>query len=269
MIKDISLGRYCEGNSVLHKTDPRVKIILYMVYLIAIFMIKEPVTLALVAVVTTFQICIAKIPLRIIMSTVTPIVPLVFFIFLLNLFSLTSGNVLWQYSFLRITDFGIERAILMSLRLFFLIISTSIFLTLTTTPLRIADALESLMAPLKIIKVPVHEMAMMMSIALRFIPTLIRETEKIMNAQVSRGADYDTGGLIKRVKGYTTVLIPLFVSSFKRAEELAVAMDARCYKGGGKRTKLNPLKLKLSDVAVGLSFTIMSALIVAIDFVLR
>ena len=265
MIKDISLGRYCEGNSVLHKTDPRVKIILYMVYLIAIFMIKEPVTLALVAVVTIFQICIAKIPLRIIMSTVTPIVPLVFFIFLLNLFSLTSGNVLWQYSFLRITDFGIERAILMSLRLFFLIISTSIFLTLTTTPLRIADALESLMAPLKLIKVPVHEMAMMMSIALRFIPTLIRETEKIMNAQVSRGADYDTGGLIKRVKGYTTVLIPLFVSSFKRAEELAVAMDARCYKGGGKRTKLNPLKITGRDIAVFVVFLAVAAILIGLQ----
>ena len=157
----------------------------------------------------------------------------------------------------------------MAVRLMFLIVSTSILLTLTTTPLKISDALEKLFSPLKVIKVPVHEMAMMMSIALRFIPTLVAETDKIMKAQVSRGADYDTGTFINRVKGYITVLIPLFVSSFKRAEELAVAMDARCYRGGEGRTKLNPLKLTLTDVLTGLFLGLCAVLLVVIDLSLR
>ena len=148
-------------------------------------------------------------------------------------------------------------------------ISTSILLTLTTTPLKMSDALEGIFKPLQIIKIPVHEMAMMMSIALRFIPTLASETDKIMKAQQSRGADYDTGSFINKVKGYITVLIPLFVSSFRRADELAVAMDARCYHGGKGRTKLNPLKLTLRDVLAGIMFTLLAVLVVIIDLSLR
>ena len=140
---------------------------------------------------------------------------------------------------------------------------------MTTTPLKLADALETLFAPLKIIKVPVHEMAMMMSVALRFIPTLVRETEKIMKAQMSRGAEYDNGSILNRVKGYITVLVPLFVSSFKRAEELAYAMDARCYRGGDGRTKLNPLRIRLSDIVLGIVLTFFAAVPVAVDFLIR
>ena len=157
----------------------------------------------------------------------------------------------------------------MAVRLILLIISTSILLTLTTTPLKMSDALEGIFKPLTVIKIPVHEMAMMMSIALRFIPTLASETDKIMKAQQSRGADYDTGSFINRVKGYITVLIPLFVSSFRRADELAVAMDARCYHGGKGRTKLNPLKLTLRDVLAGIMFTLLAVLVVVIDLSLR
>jgi energy-coupling factor transport system permease protein len=157
----------------------------------------------------------------------------------------------------------------MAVRLIFLIVSTSILLTLTTTPLKMSDALEKLFAPLSLIKIPVHEMAMMMSIALRFIPTLAAETDKIMKAQQSRGADYDTGSFINKVKGYITVLIPLFVSSFRRADELAVAMDARCYRGGKGRTKLNPLHLTAKDVLCGIMFTLLAALVVVVDFSLR
>jgi energy-coupling factor transport system permease protein len=157
----------------------------------------------------------------------------------------------------------------MAIRLVFLIISTSILLTLTTTPLKMSDALESLFAPLALIKVPVHEMSMMMSIALRFIPTLATETDKIMKAQQSRGADYDTGNFMNKVRGYVTVLIPLFVSSFRRADELAVAMDARCYRGGKGRTKLNPLKLTPRDVLVGIMFALLATLVVTLDFSLR
>ncbi|MBR2523813.1 MAG: energy-coupling factor transporter transmembrane protein EcfT [Clostridiales bacterium] len=269
MLKDISLGRFYDTGSILHRTDPRVKMILYIIYLIAIFMIKTPTALALIALITFIQLIVARIPLKVIKNTVVPILPLVVFIFILNVISLTSGKVLWEWWIITVTDVGIERAVLMALRIIFLIMSTSVLLTLTTTPLKISDGLESLFSPLKVIKVPVHEMSMMMSIALRFIPTLIKETNKIMRAQVSRGADYDTGGLVNRMKGYITVLIPLFVSSFKRAEELAVAMDARCYRGGVGKTKLNPLKITGKDILLALIFTSAAAGVVAVDFILR
>ena len=269
MLKDISLGRFYDTGSILHRTDPRVKMILYIIYLIAIFMIKTPTALALIALITFIQLIVARIPLKVIKNTVVPILPLVVFIFILNVISLTSGKVLWEWWIITVTDVGIERAVLMALRIIFLIMSTSVLLTLTTTPLKISDGLESLFSPLKVIKVPVHEMSMMMSIALRFIPTLIKETNKIMRAQVSRGADYDTGGLVNRMKGYITVLIPLFVSSFKRAEELAVAMDARCYRGGVGKTKLNPLKITGKDILLALIFTAAAAGVVAVDFILR
>ena len=269
MLNDISLGKYCETGSILHKTDPRVKIILYLIYLVAIFMIKTTGALALLAIITVVQIIVARIPMKVMKSTILPVIPIVFFIFLLNLVTLREGRTIWKWWLIEITDYGVMRAVLMALRLMFLVVSTSIMLTLTTTPLKIADALESLGSPLKLIKVPVHEMAMMMSIALRFIPTLVEETNKIMRAQISRGADYDTGSVISKMKGYITVLIPLFVSSFKRAEELAVAMDARCYRGGDGRTKLNPLKIKLRDVLIGIVFTLSAVLLVLLDFVLR
>lgn len=269
MLENVSIGRYYSAKSILHETDPRVKALLYIVYLVAIFMIKTtPAILALIATIL-IQILMARITPRIIWETVKPILPIAIFILILNILTIRQGSILWEWKIIRVTDYGISRAVLMTLRLVFLIISTSILLTLTTTPLKICDALESLFAPLSVIKVPVHEMAMMMSIALRFIPTLIEETDKIMKAQVSRGADYDTGTFVNRIKGYVTVLIPLFVSSFKRAEDLAVAMDARCYNGGKGRTKLHPLKLTLRDVLVGIMLTLLAALNVVVDITLR
>ena len=211
-----------------------------------------------------------KVKPSVIWKTVRPVLPLSIFILDTEHPDDQAGQTAsFSWKFITITDYGLSRAVLMAIRLIFLILSTSLMLTLTTTPLKIADALESLFAPLKLIKVPVHEMAMMMSIALRFIPTLIEETDKIMKAQVSRGADYDTGSFINRIKGYITVLIPLFVSSFRRAEELAVAMDARCYRGGDGRTKLNPLRLKSTDVLVGLFLTSCAAGLVVMDLTLR
>lgn len=269
MLSDISLGRYVETGSILHKTDPRVKIILYMIYLIAIFMVETPIALIVMFVLTVTQLVVAKMPLKVTWNTLKPMLPLVLFITILNLFTLKQGDLLWQWRFISITNYGVKKAILMGLRLMFLVLSTSVLLTLTTTPLKISDALESLFSPLKKIKVPVHEMAMMMSIALRFIPTLIDETDKIMKAQVSRGADYDTGSFVNQIKGYITVLIPLFVSSFKRADDLAVAMDARCYRGGEGRTKLNPLKLTKMDIVVGLVFTLGAISLVVVDFLSR
>ena len=265
MLSNISLGRYVDTGSVLHRTDPRVKVILYMVYLIAIFVVDSPPALLALFVLTMIQLITAKIPLDVTWSTLKPILPLALFIFLLNVFTIKQGGILWSWRFLTITDVGTTRALLMALRLVFLILSTSVLLTLTTTPLKIADALESLLGPLKVFHVPVHEAAMMMSIALRFIPTLIEETDKIMKAQESRGANYDTGSALSRLKGYITVLIPLFVSSFKRAEDLAVAMDARCYRGGSNRTKLNPLKITGKDIIVLILFLAGAALLIGVQ----
>jgi len=269
MLSDISLGRYYKADSILHRTDPRIKTLLYVVYLVVIFIVKTPAAIGALAGVILIQIFMAKVRPSVIWQTVRPVIPLSLFILILNLLTIKQGNVLFQWKFITVTDYGVSRAVLMAVRLVFLILSTSIMLTLTTTPLKISDALESLFAPLRIIKVPVHEMAMMMSIALRFIPTLIEETDKIMKAQVSRGADYDTGSFLNRVKGYITVLIPLFVSSFRRAEELAVAMDARCYRGGDGRTKLNPLKLTGNDLLVGWFLFACATGLVVMDLTLR
>ena len=269
MLDKISLGRYYPAHSLLHDTDPRVKTLLYAVYLVAIFIIKSPISIAVLAGIIFVQLLTAKITPKILWATVKPVLPLALFIFLINIFTIKEGRVLFSWQIITITGYGIKRAAIMAIRLVFLIISTSILLTLTATPLKMSDALESLFAPLALIKVPVHEMSMMMSIALRFIPTLATETDKIMKAQQSRGADYDTGNFMNKVRGYVTVLIPLFVSSFRRADELAVAMDARCYRGGKGRTKLNPLKLTPRDVLVGIMFALLATLVVTLDFSLR
>jgi energy-coupling factor transport system permease protein len=269
MLKDISLGKYIDTGSPLHKTDPRVKIVMYIVYLVVLFMIKSPEALVAAAVVTLAQVVVAKISPKVVWTSVLPVLPLALFIFVLNIIASKEGDVIFKWWKITVTNEGLKLGSIMGLRLIFLIISTSVLLTFTTTPLKISDALESLFKWLKIFKIPVHEMAMMMSIALRFIPTLIEETDKIMKAQISRGADYDTGSAINRVKGYVTVLIPLFVASFKHAEELAVAMDARCYRGGEGRTKLNPLKMTGKDWAAGGILLAGAALILVIEFVIH
>jgi energy-coupling factor transport system permease protein len=258
MLSDISLGRYYKADSILHRTDPRIKTLLYLVYLVVIFIIKSPVALCALGVVTVIQICMAKVRLPVIWKTVSPVLPLSLFILILNLLTIRQGNSIFNWQFINITDYGLSRAVLMAIRLIFLIVTTSLMLTLTTTPLKIADALESLFSPLKIIKVPVHEMAMMMSIALRFIPTLIEETDKIMSAQKARGAAMDSGGLLQRAKALIPVLVPLFVSSFRRADELALAMECRCYHGDEGRTRMKQLHYETRDY---LAFALLLALI--------
>ncbi len=251
MFKDISLGKYYETDSVIHKADPRIKFVLYIVYVVAIFTVRTIPGLIALTGVTLLMFIAAKIPPSVMWSSVKPVVPIAVFIFIINILSIRSGKILWEWGIIKVTDESLFKAFLMMMRLLFLIVITSILLTLTTTPLKISDALEKLFGPLKKIRVPVHEVAMMMSIALRFIPTLTEEAQKIMKAQVSRGADFDTGSFVRRLKGYVTVIIPLFVSSFKRADELATAMDARCYRGGEGRTKLNPLRIVPADILTG------------------
>ena len=247
MLKDISIGRYYDAESTLHRMDPRVKLILFAVYMTGVFMISKPEGILASFIVVLGLVVLSRIPFRVIIRSVRPIIFLMLFVFVINLLTMRDGRTILRFCIVRITDYGLERASVMTLRLFLLIVSTTLLLSLTTTPLKMADGLESLFAPLKKIRVPVHEMAMMMSIALRFIPTLVEETDKIMKAQASRGAEYDTGNIFVRAKGYASVLVPLFVSAFKRAEELAIAMEARCYRGGEGRTKLNPLKMRTSD----------------------
>ncbi len=263
MISDITLGQFFPGFSPLHKMDPRMKIIAAIIYIVAIFTANTPAAFAFILLFTFFLILVSRISFKVILKAIKPIVFILIFTAVINIF-LTKGNgaPLVEFWIIKIYKEGIIRAVFMALRVIILIIGTSVLLTYTTSPISLTDGLESLLSPLKLIKVPVHTFAMMMSIALRFIPTLIEETEKIMNAQKSRGADFSSGGLRKRAKAIVPILVPLFVSSFKRAEELATAMECRCYRGDKNRTKLVKLSFKLRDFTAFFIFSAVLALII-------
>ena len=250
MISDITLGQFFPGYSPLHKLDPRSKILLSVVFIVSVFLANNPASFLLLVITTAILIAISRISFVVVFKGVKPILLIVLITAIINVFMTKGeGEPLVSFWIINIYKEGIIRAIFMALRVIILIIGSSLFLTYTTSPISLTDGLESLLSPLKLIKVPVHTFAMMMSIALRFIPTLVEETEKIMNAQKSRGADFSSGGLIKRAKALIPILIPLFVSSFKRAEELAVAMESRCYRGDKNRTKLVKLQYRGIDLA--------------------
>lgn len=259
MISDITLGQFFPGFSPLHKMDPRMKIIAAVIYIAAIFTANTPAAFAFMIIATFLMIIIGRISLKVVLKAVKPIIFILIFTAIINVF-LTNGEgePLIAFWVIKIYKEGIIRAVFMALRVVILIIGTSVLLTYTTSPIALTDGIESLLSPLKLIKVPVHTFAMMMSIALRFIPTLIEETEKIMNAQKSRGADFSSGGLKKRAKALVPILVPLFVSSFKRAEELATAMECRCYRGDKNRTKMKALSFKARDF---FAFVIFSAIL--------
>ena len=263
MISDITLGQFFPGTSPIHKLDPRTKIILTVLFIVTVFLANNPITLAFLAVVTVVVILISKISFSVILKAIKPLVFILLFTALLNIF-LThgEGDPLVTLGSLKIYEEGLVRAAFMFFRVIIFILSSSVLLTYTTSPISLTDGIESLFGPLKKIKVPVHAFAMMMSIALRFIPILIEETEKIMNAQKSRGADFTTGGLIKRAKALVPILIPLLASAFNRADELATAMECRCYRGDKNRTKLVKLQFKLSDVSFMLTFVLILALVI-------
>ncbi len=247
MLKDITIGQYFPGNSPIHRLDARFKLIITAIYIVMLFIAGDFLGILLGILFMIFVIDISKIPFIMIVKSLKPIVPVLIFTAVLNLFFLGGGVVLLDLKIFEITSDGIETSIFMMIRIIALIAGTSI-LTYTTSPIVLTDAIERLLSPLKKLKFPVHELAMMMTIALRFIPTLIDETDKIMSAQKARGADLETGGLIKRAKALTPILIPLFVSAFRRAEELALAMECRCYRGGEGRTRLRQLKIRFSDI---------------------
>ena len=239
MLKDITIGQYFPGDTAIHRMDPRTKILNVIFYIVALFTCKGIIGYLLVLAYFIVAVRISKIHLKTILKGVKPLIFIIVFTAILNMFY-TPGNELFHIWKLKVTDAGVRNAILMVARIVMLITGTFL-LTYTTSPITLTDGLELLLNPLKKIKVPVHELSMVMSIALRFIPTLIEETDKIMSAQKARGADFETGNLLQKAKALIPVLVPLFVSAFRRADELATAMECRCYTGGNGRTRLNPL----------------------------
>ena len=246
MLKDITLGQYFPGDTLVHRLDPRTKLILTVLYIVLLFVAKGPVSYLLVLLFLAVCIGISRIRLKTILSGLKPVLILVIITSVLNLLSTRGEHVLLHFWRITITLEGVYTAVTMALRIVLLIAGT-LLLTYTTSPLQLTDGLEKLLNPLKKLHVPVHELSMMMSIALRFIPTLIEETDKIMNAQKARGAEFDTGNLIQKAKAMLPLLVPLFISAFRRADELATAMESRCYHGGEGRTKLTVLRMQRRD----------------------
>lgn len=249
-MNQISLGQYYPANSFLHRADARMKVILSILYIVAVFLCKNVLGFAALAVSALFLLLISRIPIRIVFRAIRPILFVMLFTVVLNLFwTKGEGDPLWSFWWLSIYTNGIYSAVFMMVRIVVLILGTSLFLTYTTTPNALTDAIESLLSPLRVLHIPVHEFAMMMTIALRFVPTLSEETAKIMSAQKARGVDFSSGGLIRRAKALIPILIPLFVSSFRRGDELAMAMECRCYRGGKGRTKMTVAHLHARDFA--------------------
>ena len=246
MLKDITLGQYFPGNSVVHKMDPRTKLLFLVVYIVALFLASGWISYGVMFLFLAMTIAISRIPLKSIVSGMKPLVLILVFTGVLNLFFTGGDKVLLHWWVITVTLEGVVRAVFMVLRILMLITCTFL-LTYTTSPIALTDGLESLLSPLKKLRLPVHELSMMMCIALRFIPTLIEETDKIMSAQKARGADFESGNLLQRVKALVPILVPLFISSFRRADELATAMECRCYHGGDGRTKMKLLRFKRRD----------------------
>ena len=247
MLRDITLGQYYQTDSVIHKLDPRVKLIATVCFIVSLFVVKSWVGYVAAAVFLAVMIKLSNVPFKFMVKGMRAIVFILLITVVFNLF-LTPGEVLVSFWKFRITREGLHLAVMMAVRLSFLIIGSSV-MTLTTTPNSLTDGMEKLMGPLKYVKVPVHEVAMMMSIALRFIPILLEETDKIMKAQIARGADFESGNLIRKAKAMVPLLVPLFISAFRRANDLAMAMEARCYRGGEHRTKMKPLHYRSADRA--------------------
>ena len=246
MLKDITLGQYFPGTTVAHKLDPRTKILLVVLYIVALFCAKGVLSYALMALCLAVCVRISKVGIKQLVRGLKPVLFIIIFTGILNLFFTPGDRYLVEVGFLRISDTGLKNAVFMVLRVMMLIMGTFL-MTYTTSPISLTDGLERLLNGLKRFHVPVHELAMMMSIALRFIPTLIEETDKIMSAQKARGADFESGNIIQKAKALIPILVPLFISAFRRADELATAMECRCYHGGEGRTKLHVLRYETRD----------------------
>ncbi len=261
MLGDITLGQFYPANSIIHRLDPRIKIVIAMAIIVGLFVAQSFYSYLLCTAFIVVSVVISRVPVGFIFKGLKPLLFIMIFTAVINVF-LTDGRVLFKWWFLRVTYEGVLLAFVMVLRLFLLVTATTL-LTLTTSPIMLTDGIERLLKPLKVIKVPSHEIAMMMTIALRFIPTLLEETDKIIKAQSARGADFTSGSLLSRAKAMIPILIPLFISSFRRADELATAMECRCYRGGDGRTKLKVLKCKNRDyIALFLTFALIILIII-------
>ncbi len=261
MLKDITLGQYFPIKSVVHRMDARYKIIITVLFMVMLFWGQHVTSLAAGFVFVVLATACSRIPPKMLVRSIKPIVPILIFTGLLNLFLMKGGTVYWEWKLLSVSSQGIQTSLFMVVRICLLIAGTSL-LTYTTSPIVLTDAIEALLSPLKKLHMPVHELAMMMTIALRFIPTLIEETDKIMSAQKARGADMESGNLFQRAHALVPILIPLFVSAFRRAEELALAMECRCYHGGEGRTRLRELKSGARDyIALGIMLLMLAAVI--------
>lgn len=257
MIKNITIGQYIPGESVVHRLDPRTKILATVLFISFLFLVNSFVGYGLAAVFIFIAVLLSQIPVKFILRGIRPLLVIIILTLSLHFF-ITEGRVIFQIWFLKVTYEGLTRGLMMGLRLILLVLGTSI-LTLTTSPILLTDGIESLLTPLKKLGFPAHELAMMMTIALRFIPTLLEETEKIMKAQMARGADFESGNIFQRAKSLIPILIPLFVNAFRRADDLAIAMEARGYRGGEGRTKFRVLKFTYGDFLV---LIIMTALVI-------
>ncbi len=262
MLTDINIGQYITGNSIIHRLDPRLKIINTLIAIISLFLISTFIGFAVYFVFIIIIIFSSKIPLKTVLKGLKPIFYLMLITLFFHVFFTRGGDIIWQWRFLRIEEEGILRGLFMVTRIILLIMFTSL-LTLTTSPLQLTDGIEYLLSPFKKIGVPAAELAMMMTIALRFIPTLLEEAQKIIKAQQSRGADFESGNIVNRAKSLIPLLVPLFISAFRRADELALAMESRCYQGGKTRTRLHELQSELKDY-ISLFLMILSGLLVAL-----
>ena len=263
MIRDITIGQYYPSNSKLHRLDPRVKIVCTLLYLISLFLFNNIWGYLVATAFLVFVIRTSKVPFKFIVRGLKPIIMLLMITVVFNLFLNNQGKILVEFWVLKITTVGLETAVFMAIRLIYLILGSSL-MTFTTTPNALTDGIESLLKPLEKVKVPVHEIAMMMSIALRFIPILLEETDKIMKAQIARGADLESGNILQKAKAMVPILVPLFVSAFRRANDLAMAMEARCYRGGDGRTKMKPLVYTKKDFvayAITIVYVVISVVI--------
>ena len=263
MLSDITLGQYFPGNSIIHKLDPRFKILCIILYIVALFSADSYIAFAAIAVSTAVIVAASRLSVVMILKSLKPIVFILMFTVVANLLWTTGETPLVDFRIIKIYPEGIRYALLMALRIVCLIVSTFVLLTYTTSPVALTDAIERLLSPFKKIGLPVHEFSMMMTIALRFIPTLIEETEKIINAQKARGADFESGNLLRRAKALVPILIPLFVSAFRRADELAGAMECRLYTGGKGRTRMKIMKLHARDI---LFFAVLAVLLAAVIY---
>jgi energy-coupling factor transport system permease protein len=259
VLRNITIGQYFPGKSVIHRLDPRSKLLLSFSFIIVLFMMQSGLGYAVLALATLCTLYVSKVPVRMVLRGLRPILIILSLTIVLHIFTTREGVLLLDWAFVKVYSGGLINGFLLAFRLVLLVMATSM-LTLTTSPIALTDGIESLLGPFRRFGVPAHELAMMMTIALRFIPTLIEEAEKIMKAQLARGADFESGGLIRRAKALLPLLVPLFVSAFRRADELAMAMEARCYRGGDSRTKFKVLRYTTVDLLGALVFVAVAAL---------